>query len=244
MEKWPRLENPPVIVAVMEIRFKFDAAFDVSQYKKHDSELLKLYPIRQDHFTGNINLPLVPGNSTAQISSIHSGYNYIAEDKTKTITATSENLVFFSEGAYAGWDSFKVEVLNITENFKEILNRALISRVSIRFINRMELSNHLAPEEYFNTLISAREGTINNEIDNYLLRYGMNIPNTRIRANVIQSLEEKTIEEYKFILDIDVLDHEELRYKKEALSEALEKIRDVKNDIFFKNLTEKTLEQL
>lgn len=245
MDKWPKLKNPPVILAIIELRYNLGKDFLVSSFKKHDRNLLKSYPVRKDKLNSNINLPQpAPGISTAQISSTHSGFVYATDDKSKKLTVTKENLAFVLEGKYPGWDNFKKEALNCIENFENILSQGSINRVSIRFINKLSLSIEHAPEEYLNTLISAREGTIENEIDQYLIRYSMRLPNSRIKTNVIQSLEEKTDTEYKFIFDIDVLSHENMNYELSHISDELEKIRKVKNDIFFKNLTDQTLNQL
>jgi len=244
-DKWPKLDNPPVVLAVMEIRFQLKSDIDVVALKKDDSQLLLKYPNRSDNFKGNINLPTpTAGISTAKISSKQVGYSYLNLEKTHKLVITKENLIFAIEGVYPGWPEFKEEGLDVIHNFKHILSDSIITRVSMRFVNRINIQISTIPEDYFNTSISAREGTIEYPIDSYFFKYSTQIPNTKINSNVIQSLEEKSESDYSFVFDIDVLCHERNEFSIINFANKLEELREVKNDIFFKNLTKKTLEQL
>lgn len=244
-QHWPEIKNPPVILAILEVRFSLNNDISISKLKKNDAIIREQYPNRHDHFTGNINLPPpTAGTSTAEVTSQQVGYNYLNDDKTKKIFITKENLVITSEGSYDGWGNFKQNGLDIISAYKDILENATITRVSIRYINKLQLPATINPEEYFNTYIAAREGTIENPIDSYFLKYRMDFPGRPIKSNVIQSLEEKDSENYKFIFDIDVLSHEELVYDLNNFGQILDDLRDIKNDIFFKNLTETALKKL
>jgi hypothetical protein len=77
------LENPPVILAVMEIKFQMPHEFDVNTIKKHDAAIRNVLPDRQENIAGNINLPKPSlGISTAQVSTQHVGYSYASPDKS------------------------------------------------------------------------------------------------------------------------------------------------------------------
>ena len=59
-------------------------------------------------------------------------------------------------------------------------------------------------------------------------------------AIVNQSGENDTTNQYIYVLDIDVLDRQSLLFEKETILFNLEKLRNVKNKIFFDSITEKT----
>jgi len=242
---WENIERPPIVLAVMEVRFQPKSKFDVSFLKSNDSKLLEHYPKRSDNFSGNINLPAPnPGISTAQISSQQVGYTYINQDKTQKIAVTNEHIVFAMEGKYTGWEDFKREGLFVLSNFKHILDISTIHRTSVRIINKLSLPSSNPPEDYFNTLITARKDTIEDTIDSYFIKYTQRIPEYSIRTNVIQSLEDIEDDNFNFIFDIDVLSHEVIDYNVETIEAILIKIREIKNSIFFKNLTDKTKQLL
>lgn len=242
---WKKLKNPPVILAVMEVKFQLDSEIEVHHLKKDDRLLLEKYPIRSENLSGNINLPFpVPGISTAQVSSKKVGFTYINEEKTRKCTVSKENLIFTLEGNYPGWDEFINDGIEIVNHYDYILKESVITRISIRFINNIKIKEISNPTDYFNTSIAAKEGTIEYPIDLYSFRYVMHIPDTNIKVNVIQSLEEKNSNETDVIFDIDVLCHDVKLYKEVNFSEVFEKLRETKNQVFFNNLTEKTLKIL
>lgn len=47
---------------------------------------------------------------------------------------------------------------------------------------------------------------------------------------------------YIYTFDIDVLDKQRLIFDLDTISDNLEKLREVKNEIFFKNITQKTID--
>lgn len=242
---WPTLKNPPILLAVVELRFKLPDKFDISDLKKNDSDLLKQYPNRIDNLTGNINIPTpTPGLSTATVDSKQVGYTYTNKNKSRKIIISKESLVYAQEGDYQGWESFKGEWMEIIKHFIHRLNEIEIERLSVRFINRFSVKEMVSPLDYFNTSISAMDGIIKHPVDLYFYRYVMRIPDSKIHINVINSLQEITDSSYSFIFDIDVLNNEHFVFDFDKISFLLEDLREIKNDIFFNNITEKTLSLL
>ncbi len=242
---WQKLNNPPVILAAMEIRYMLPKDFKVSILKK-DEEFINInLPDRLDNFTGNINMPNpTEGLSTAQVTNKQTGYIYLNKEKNKRLLISNENISYVIEGKYPGWEVFIKECLDYIDHFKQILGDIVILRMSIRFINRLMFNELNAIEDYFNVAISASEGTIEYPIDTYFIKYGIHIPETGIRANVVQSLEERSADSYLFIFDIDVLHDMQENFYSINFEENFEELRNLKNDIFFKNLTAKTLKTL
>ena len=111
------------------------------------------------------------------------------------------------------------------------------------FINRFTFDNFDTPQEYFKTLISSVE---NNRLPYPLRQYGfrlnMGVPDTDIYAIVNQNIENITTNKFIYTFDIDVLDRQRLIFNVSTIIENLETLRNVKNEIFFNNLTQKTLD--
>lgn len=243
MEKsWPSLKNPPILLAAAELRFKLRDKLNPDELKRNDGDLTIKYPTRIDNFAGNINLPgPQSGISTATIDSKRVGFTYTNLDKTRKIIISKENLAYVQEEKYTNWASFKSEWLRIVGHFSSILEGVHIERVSIRFINQFVVHEMSSPLEYFNTVISAKEGVIKYPVDLYFYRYVIHIPETTIRVNIVNSLQEITKTDYTFIFDIDVLNDENFVFDMKKVSVLLENLREVKNETFFNNITEKTL---
>lgn len=78
-----------------------------------------------------------------------------------------------------------------------------------------------------------------------LIRYGFKL--TYDIEDGVYSIVNQNVEhlpdKYVYIFDIDVLNRNNLIFELNTLGEMLEFLRSVKNQIFFGNLTVKTLEQ-
>lgn len=241
-KSWPTLKNPPIILAVVELRFKLSDKFDIGSLRRDDEGLMKRFPKRVDNLTGNINLPSpIVGLSTATVDSRQVGYTYLSEDKSKKVVISKENLVFAQEGKYSDWYSFKSEWSDILTHFSVILKGINIERLSIRFVNQLVVPELNSPLDYFKSSISAEEGVIKYPVDLFFYRYVMKVPESGLRIIVINSLQEITTTNFNFIFDIDVLNDENFYFDMEKISERMEQLREKKNETFFNNITDKTL---
>lgn len=238
--KWPKLKQAPVMVAIIEIRYDSPNEIDMAFIKKSDSTIRKEFPNRRENLSGNINMPTpIIGEGTVRFTSKHEGFTYTTNDKERTIDIGKNRIGYTFHGEYNSWDSFKNDAIYYFDLFSFLLNTVKISRISIRFINDIKLKEINDPTEYFNTFISAKEDSIEYPVDSFSFRYSMAI-DKKTKVNVAHSLEEKIDKNdiHDYILDIDVLSFVE-NFNLTDLSQKLDELRNIKNDIFFKTLTKK-----
>jgi uncharacterized protein (TIGR04255 family) len=247
MKTWENLNKPPVVVALFQLKFN-TSSLKLSDFLKFDIQLKRSFPIRKENIKVGINLgdssiPLglskISGTSDAKIGS----YVYISTDQKIKFELSEDTITYVDENPYKGWNNFKSSALKSFLIIDEILNEVDIIRTSIRFINRFTFSNFDNPQEYFKTLISSSE---DNQLPYPLKQYGfrliMDIPNTDIYSVVNQNVENVRSDCYIYTFDIDVLDKQHLVFNKETLPEKMEGLREIKNEIFFGNVTQKTLD--
>lgn len=242
MTTWPQLNNTPIILSAMEIRYD-QIDFSTSDLKKKDSFISSLFPVRRDNFTGDIRIPSpTEGVSTAQVSSKQVGYTYQNPQKLESLIVTDDRILYEIDTTYPGWETFIQTCNSLFNHFQFFLKGRIISRISIRFINKLNLKNVQSIDEYFNIGISAKEGIIEHPLDSYFLKYSHQIPDSNLNVNVSQSLAQKQGELFTFIFDIDVLDNVNRIMESKDFIQVLNGIREIKNQIFFKSLTSKTLQ--
>ena len=247
MKSWPNLNNPPVVVALFQIKFKA-TGIKLNDFLKHDLILKHNLPIRKDNIQvgidlGGTSIPLgvskITGTSDAKIGS----YLYCTVDQKIKLEISEGTMTYINERPYQGWEKFKESALQTISTFTDILSTTEVIRTSIRFINRFTFVEFENPQEYFKTLISSSE---DNHLPYPLHQYGfrliMNIPDTDIYSIVNQNVENERTNSYIYTFDIDVLDRQLLIFNKSTLEEKLETLRGVKNEIFFGNVTLKTLD--
>lgn len=244
---WPALTNPPVVVALFQI--KIEAPNDkTTLLSKCNREFFK------DDFpvcSNNIQVGLDIGNSKIPLgeSKIHTKYNatlgsilYSTKDQRTKLEISDNSLTYIDENEYLGWGSFKKNVVNVLLKMDTFIFDYKIVRTSIRFINRFLLPDFDNPSDYFNTQISTSAST--DQINSYPIRqYGfklqVDVPNTDTYA-LINHTVESVGQEFLYTFDIDVLDRSDIVYNIDTIDSKMEHLREVKNNIFFGTITEKT----
>ena len=241
---WPKLSKPPVEVALFQLKFEMGNTA-LSDFLKCDSQLSKYFPKRNDTIEASINLPSssiplgvskISGTSNAKMVN----YVYYSEDQKCKLTIGEGSLTYTDERHYIGWDEFERVVCQYLMVFAPILEKHIITRISIRFINQFVLDEFEDPTVYFKTIISSAENGVPYPLIKYGFRLMLDIKEG-VYSIVNQNLD-KTPEKYLYIFDIDVLNKSNLIFDISSIQSVLQELREVKNDIFFSNVTDKIIE--
>lgn len=245
-DKWPILNNPPVVAALFQLKFKVEN-INLEDFLSYDNQLKRTMPNRMNNIQVGINfggtsIPLgistISGTTDAKVGS----YVYSSENQKLKLEISNDTITYIDENPYIDWTHFKSEVFRILLIFSGTLSKAIITRHSIRFINRFTLENFDNPEEYFNMVISgSNEGVTSYPLQQYGFRVVMFVPDSDIFSIMNQSAEYIQANSFIYTFDIDVLDKQQLAFDIDLLSINMERLRDVKNKIFFDNITDKTL---
>jgi len=247
LSKEMKLPKPPVIMALFQLKFDKEtvASLDSEQYDIHIRQTL---PIKMHAYESNFQ---IPGSMAVGVTRIDAntkivGSTYLSENQKIKLDVRQDAITFIDERVlYRGWENFQDSLLRYMEILNPVLQEKLVQRISIRFINRFnfdfeEFSN---PTDYFKTFISTSETEKQPlPLNSFGFRLTHQIPadNDDIYAIVNHKLE-KTPNKFLYFFDIDVLERVNLIYDQTVLLEKLERLRGIKNEIFFNNLTDKTL---
>lgn len=247
MEIWNNLKNPPVVVALFQLKYN-SSGIKLADFLKFDYQFKRIFPIRKNNIQigidlGSSSIPLgvskITGTSDAKVES----YVYCTVDQKVKFEISEGSMTYIDERPYQGWDKFKKSTIESLLIVSDILDKVEVIRTSIRFINRFTFDNFDNPQEYFKTLISSREDSqLPYPLRQYGFRLLMDIPNTDIYSVVNQNVENVRTNSYIYTFDIDVLDKQHLIFDQETLAENMELLRGIKNEIFFGNITQKTLD--
>lgn len=247
MKTWLKLNNPPVVVALFQLKYN-PAGIKLNDFLKYDVQLKHSFPIRKNNIQvgidfGGTSIPLgvskISGTSDAKIGS----YIYSSVDQKIKFEISEDSITYIDERPYKDWVNFKESTINCLSILTELLSCIEVVRTSIRFINRFTFDNFDNPQDYFKTLISSTEDTqLPFPLRQYGFRLFMDVPGTDIYSIVNQNIENVLSNTFIYTFDIDVLDRQHLIFDKETLVEHMENLRGVKNDIFFGNITQKTID--
>lgn len=243
---YPTLENPPVVVALAQVKFNLKD-FKVKSVLEYDTSLKHKLPIRKGNIQVGLNfgdktIPLgesrVSGISNAEIGS----YIYLSTNQKTKLEISEDTLTYIDEGSYVGWDKFIETALSLFNILSPLLENAEIQRTSIRFVNRFIFDEFNDPKTYFNALISSTDGSSPYPLRQYGFRMLMDVPNSDIYSIVNHNVENIQQDKYLYTFDIDVLDRQKLVFDINTMNHSFENLRSIKNKIFFDTITDKTMQ--
>ena len=246
--KWKILGTPPVVVALFQLQFNMgDVSLD--DFLQFDGTLRRDFPNRNNQIEANINIPRASGIPLGK-SPIKDGYTearmksyvYFTKDQKAKLIISNGEITYASESFYDGWETFKSDVEKYLKIFEPVLNRLVITRTSIRFINQFVFTEFDDPSVYFNTIVSSSGG--DRQLLYPLIKYGFRLTFdvSEDTYSIVNHNVDKLSDKYVYILDIDVLNRNNLIFDIGSMDAVLEGLREIKNNIFFSSVTDKTLE--
>lgn len=243
--KWPSLAKPPVVTAIFQLKFD-NGSVKVDDYLKYDHIFMRDFQKRSDNIESSLSfgpatkIPLGKAQVSGVTNTRRIGYVYITTDQKEKLSLSENDITYTTEKPYEGWTVFKEKVLKVLGILSPMMENVTVRRTSIRFINQFKFDEFSDPTAYFNTQVSSTVGAMPFPI----MRYGFRITYDIEEGvySIVNQNAEHLPEKYVYIFDIDVLNRNNILYDVASLGETMEGLRDIKNTIFFGNVTKKTLE--
>jgi uncharacterized protein (TIGR04255 family) len=234
------LNKAPIQEAVFDFRVKLPSAFNPDVFLNLKRDALTDYPLVEPHRSIIGGFGFFEGKPIVQKPQDRKdGYVYKTNDE-KNIAQFRENGFTFSRlSPYSDWDTVKKEAEKLWNLYCSIAKPETITRIALRYINRLDLTLPVKMEDFFTQPPSVPEN-ISKDIISYTVRFV--IQREELLANIIQTtidLPEKT--KIGIIFDIDTYYLDDNGINKDLWS-TFEKLREFKNLIFFNSITEKTVE--
>jgi uncharacterized protein (TIGR04255 family) len=241
------LTKPPIIMALFQMLFDNDA-ISLSDYQQFDTQLCEILPNKANSLQSQVN---IPGTTAIGISKVDAntklvGYTYFSEDNKVKLGLQPNGITLTDERIpYQGWDNCISKVQQYLDILTPLLNNHVVSRISVRFINRFNftLEEFDNPNNFFNTIIAVQNETSDFPVNAFGFRIVNQIP-TDINDDIYSIVNhnaQKTLNNVLYFFDIDVLERVNFNYNQSIILEKLAGLREIKNKLFFDNITEKTL---
>lgn len=241
-EKFRHLSKAPIVEAVLDLRVASSAEWDESSLQNQLKERLPDYP--KHDTVQETEVQLSPKTGTNIIKDlVYVGLKCQSEDSFYVVQFNKDSFVFSRLKPYENWDRFSQEALRLWEIYCELLKPIEIGRIGLRFINRLAVGKGRKIElaDYYKRPPLLIEG-LDWSLSGYLHREVLQVPGTLYSVNVIKTTQN-TKKDIGLLLDIDVFMNNHLNFDELQISEHMNKMRWVKNKVFFSSLTEKALEE-
>ncbi|MCL4856969.1 MAG: TIGR04255 family protein, partial [Flavobacteriales bacterium] len=186
------------------------------------------------------------GNPTPMTRHEKNGYLLLNEDKTKAIQLRKNGFMYsITQQSYISWDEFKKDAWGYFNDIIELYNINEVSKLSLRYINSINLPTKIPDIKEYILIAPDIPEELNYGINRMFLQ--MVLPNTNNESVGIVTqnfnIGRELNETFSYIIDIDVSIAKNRNIKDiDGIKSDFDKLRDFKNEIFFKSITDKTIE--
>ena len=242
--EWETFKNPPIIECLLDIRVSLPVESDLLELEKIETYTKSNFTTKRKIEEWQTDLKIKDGiPEPSQTSGKQIGYQFISNDK-KIVQVRLNGFTFHKLKPYESWEKLRDEAKKLWENYKEVAKPKSVTRIALRYINRLELPLPFKDFKEYIMTIPEMAPEVPQGLSSYFMRLVIPDPDsqsvgivTEVMEPVVQGKEILTI-----IFDIDVFQEKILEPESAEIWSILEALRNLKNRIFFKSITPKTEE--
>ena len=244
--KYTPLSKAPITEALIDIRVKPKKGIEVEQLDSIYAIISDQYPNRQilRRLESRIEFKQEESTVSPDADTIN-GYVYTSSDQIQVVQARPDGLTFSRLKPYETWERFRAEAYRLWEMYAEITSPELITRVALRYVNTLNIPLPIKDFSDYLTSPPVVPPALPQGVSSFLTRVVIHESSLDAVAIITQALEQIVDPNFApIILDIDVFKQSQIGMTKEEAWDVLEKLRHLKNKIFFESITEKLKELL
>jgi uncharacterized protein (TIGR04255 family) len=245
MAEHSALRNAPITEALIDIRIGIKEGFDVNRFLSLHEAIANQYPGKKTRHKWEGRFELKRGEALVSAGTeAVDGYIFTSTDEKQLFQARIDGFTFNRLRPYEKWDSFRDEAFRLWRLYRDLTSPEII-RVALRYINKFDIPLFPHPLRDFNEYLTAAPivpEDLPQGVSSFLTRVVIHDPSIDAAAIITQALEQVIDPKFlPIILDIDAFRQKEVLSEEEAWL-TLEKLRHLKNRIFFASITEKAKE--
>jgi len=240
---FPTLKNPPITEAVIDIRVELPNEVSLETLQTIQGLLAPRFPKMDQRFSVEAQFKVdEEGAKFIGLPSQPDGFLLSSDKEPVRVQVRLDGFTINMLSPYTKWATFSADARQLWECYKKTARPTKITRLAVRYINRLEL----APERDFTDFILTVPEIapkLPQKLADYLMR--LVIPN---ESGSIAVLTESTVPRspssstYPIVLDIDVFRFVQLAADDAEIWSIMEELRNYKNLIFFGSLNPTFLE--
>ena len=243
MAKQRHLKNAPISEAIIDLRTKLPSKFNAKELKSLKKEFRDRFPKIQERrfIKGEFKIKAGKYPPTIKKDEGLHGYFFRPEDEKKVVQFRIDGFTFSLLKPYTEWETFRDEAKELWKLYKDIAHPESLKRIAVRYINHMEIPLPITNFSEYLTAPPKVPEKLPGNISGFLSKVVIYDPTLHISSNIVQAFEKSTKPNYiNIILDLDVYKLMEFDVNNGEIWSIFEKLHDIKNQIFFNSITEKT----
>jgi uncharacterized protein (TIGR04255 family) len=241
------LRNAPITEAILDIQTVYKEAPSLDSLKLFQEPIKSRYPLEQKRVTGSFEVKFVKGAATViQSPGLNDGYMFSSDDRKQIVQARIDGFAFSRLKPYTSWETFLPEAKELWKRYLEVVPDGVVTRLALRYINRMEIPLDKEGIGNYSEYIKTHPVLAPGLPENYtglFMRLVIPVPKSSATANITQTLEPVTSLFVPLIFDIDVFRQMECPLNNEDIWGCFDELHSLKNEFFFRSITDKAMEQ-
>jgi len=235
------LNNAPIVEALIDFRVVLPDGFDPQKFVDLKNELGSRYPKNEARklLVGSFGISSGKFEQQAEDKGIQ-GYVFKSEDEKDIAQFRIDGFTFSRLNPYSDWKTVLSEASRLWELYRAFSSPIIVNRLAARYINRLDFKIPIDDYSIYLTAPPAIPESLPHKMSSFLTRLVLH--DDGLTANVIQAMTNSPKEGFiGVVLDIDVFEAQEAGFPEDSISKIFEKIRLLKNKIFFGSITENTI---
>lgn len=234
----PTYKNAPITEALIDIKVTLPDSTKLPQLRSLGDKIGNEYPEIKGRkmWQFQVNSEKAVANETGQ-----NGFLFTSKDQKYVAQSRTDGFTLSRLKPYEDWETFLKEFKKVWSFYKEIASPVEINRIAVRYINLIELpEKRFEIKDYF-TCVPEVPTDLPQTILDFFTRNTIFYPENQVKVIAsLASANSGSKDKAAFLLDIDAFKETIVDVNSNALFEQLEKLRDIKDSVFEKYLTEKT----
>jgi uncharacterized protein (TIGR04255 family) len=234
------LAHAPITEALLDIQVRFPEDFEYESLASFQDTIKDRYPTRQVRMKWSAELKVERGELEAHREGGPAGYLFLSPDGLQAAQARIDGFSFSRLKPYEDWSRFIAEAKPLWALYASLFSPSTISRIGLRYINRIEFPEAITDfKDYFLTTPEIAPG-LPQGLANFFMR--LEVPFIEFGALAIITQTIQGPADPALVFDIDVVYPRIVSPTSEDLWGIVENLREIKDQIFFKSMTEKSVE--
>lgn len=243
-KEYPTLTNPPITEALIDIRVKLSSELDVKDIASIFESIKEQYPEKQEQKISEVRIDTKAEGGVAKAFGAKThGYRYISSDKKQIFQARLDGFTLNRLHPYIKWEELRNEAYKLWQLYKNITSPESITRVAVRYINKLNISMPIRDFGDYLTAPPTVSEKLPQGVGSFLSRIVLHEPSISANIIITQALEQIVDDVAPIILDIDVFKLQTKGIEEKDAWETLEKLRNLKNKVFFNSITDNLMEK-
>jgi len=236
--------NAPITEALLDIRVVLPENTRLEQLLPFQERVKEWYPNKRDRKLWKSRFHLKEeGPEISGAVGGADGFFLSSLDGKNIVQCRLDGFTFNRLKPYDKWETMRDEASRLWHDYVSIALPTRITRVALRYINRIEIPLPMNDFKDYSLTGPEIAPGLPQGLAGFFLQLRIPIAETSTQVIVTETIEPITeSKRLPFILDIDVFREAAYQVHEPAAWDVLEKLHELKNEVFFKSITPKARE--